>query len=395
MADKREVVVLSAVRSAIGTFGGALSGIEPCELGGLVIKEAIARSGVAPNLVTFAAVGNVIPTESRYGYVARVASIQGGMSMESVAVAVNRLCGSAQQAVVSAAQALLLGDADYAVAGGVEVMSRGAYLSTNMRTGARMGDVKMIDTMTSALTDPFGVGHMGITAENLATKYDISREQQDAFSVESQRRAAAAIAEGRFKSQIVPITLQTRKGDVVFDTDEHVKGSTTIEALAKMKPAFKKDGTVTAGNASGINDGAAFLVLADAAKAAEAGHKPMARLVAYGIAGVPNEIMGYGPVPSSQVALKKAGLSIAQMDVVESNEAFAAQSLAVMQGLGLDAAKTNPNGGAISLGHPVGASGAVIITKALYELERIGGKYAMATMCIGGGQGITTIWERL
>ncbi len=395
MADKREVVALSAVRSAIGTFGGALSGMEPCELGGLVIKEAIARSGVDAAKVSFAAVGNVIPTESRYPYVARVASIQGGMSMDSVALAVNRLCGSSQQAVVSAAQALLLGDADYAIAGGVEVMSRGAYLSTNMRNGARMGDVKMLDAMTSALTDPFGVGHMGITAENLAAKYDITREQQDAFALESQQRAAKAIAEGRFKSQIVPITLQTRKGDVVFDTDEHVKANTTPEALAKMKPAFKKDGTVTAGNASGLNDGAAFLVLADAATAKADGHKAMARLVAYGIAGVPNEIMGYGPVPSSQVALKKAGLTLAQMDVVESNEAFAAQSLSVIKGLGLDPAKTNPNGGAIALGHPVGASGAVIITKALYELERIGGKYALATMCIGGGQGITTIWERL
>jgi acetyl-CoA C-acetyltransferase len=395
MSDKREVVVLSAVRSAIGTFGGSLSSIEPCELGGLVIKEAIARSGVPADQVTFAAVGNVIPTDSRYGYVARVASIQGGMPMTSVAFAVNRLCGSSQQAVVSAAQALMLGDADYAIAGGVEVMSRGAYLSTTMRSGARMGEVKMLDSMTSALTDPFGVGHMGITAENLAAQYDISREAQDAFSVESQQRAARAVAEGRFKSQIVPITLQTRKGDVVFDTDEHVKGNTTIEALAKMKPAFKKDGTVTAGNASGINDGAAFLVLADGEKARAAGHKPMARLVAYGIAGVPNEIMGYGPVPSSQVALQKAGLTLEQMDVIESNEAFAAQSLSVIKGLGLDPAKTNPNGGAIALGHPVGASGAVIITKALYELERIGGKYALATMCIGGGQGITTIWEKL
>ena len=394
MADKREVVVLSAVRSAVGGFGGSLSGMEPCELGGLVIKEAVARAGVDPKQVSFAAVGNVIPTESRYPYVARVASIQGGLSMDSVALAVNRLCGSSQQAVVSAAQALLLGDADFAVAGGVECMSRGAYLSPAMRSGARMGDTKMLDAMVCALTDPFGVGHMGITAENLAEKYGITREQQDAFALESQQRAAKAIAEGRFKSQIVPITLQSRKGDTIFDTDEHPK-ATSMEALAKMKPAFKKDGTVTAGNASGINDGAAFLVLADAAKAAAAGHKPMARLVAYGIAGVPNEIMGYGPVPASQVALKRAGLTLAQMDVIESNEAFAAQSLAVAKGLELDLAKTNVNGGAIALGHPVGASGTVIITKALYELQRIGGKYAMATMCIGGGQGITTIWERI
>jgi acetyl-CoA C-acetyltransferase len=394
MADKKEVVVLSAVRSAVGGFGGSLSSLEPCELGGLVIKEAVARAGVDPKQVSFAVVGNVIPTESRYPYVARVASIQGGLSMDSVALAVNRLCGSSQQAVVSAAQALLLGDADFAVAGGVEVMSRGAYLSPAMRSGARMGDTKMLDSMVCALTDPFGVGHMGITAENLAEKYGITRADQDAFALESQKRAAAAIAEGRFKSQIVPITLQSRKGDVIFDTDEHPK-ATTMEALAKMKPAFKKDGTVTAGNASGINDGAAFLILADAAKAAASGYKPMARLVAYGIAGVPNEIMGYGPVPASQVALKKAGLTLAQMDVIESNEAFAAQSLAVAKGLEFDLAKVNVNGGAIALGHPVGASGTVIITKALYELERIGGKYAMATMCIGGGQGITTIWERL
>ena len=395
MSEKREVVALSAVRSAVGTFAGALSGMEPCELGGLVIKEAIARSGVDPKQVTFATVGNVIPTESRYPYVARVASIQGGMSMDSVAFQVNRLCGSAQQAVINSAQAILLGDADFAIGGGVEVMSRGGYLSAAMRSGARMGDTKLIDTMVAALTDPFGVGHMGITAENMAAKWGISREEQDAFALASHQRAAAAIAAGYFKSQIVPITMQTRKGDVVFDTDEHVKANTSLESLAKMKPAFKKDGTVTAGNASGINDGAAFLVLADAAAARAGGHKAMARLVAYAVAGVPNEVMGEGPIPASKLALQRAALTLAQMDVIESNEAFAAQSLGVAKGLGLDLSKTNVNGGAISLGHPVGASGSVIITKALYELERIGGKYALATMCIGGGQGITTIWERL
>ena len=395
MADKREVVVLSAARSAVGTFNGTLAGMEPAELGGLVIKEAIARSGLDPKQVTFAAVGNVVPTESRYPYVARVASIQGGMSMDSVAFAVNRLCGSAQQAVVNAAQAILLGDADFAIGGGVESMSRGAYLSTAMRSGARMGDTKMIDAMVAALTDPFGVGHMGITAENLAKKYGITREDQDAFALESQKRAAAAVAAGYFKEQIVPITIASRKGDIVFDTDEHIKANTTAESLAKMKPAFDKAGTVTAGNASGINDGAAFLVLADAAKAAAAGRKPMARLASYGIAGVPNEIMGYGPVPSTQVALAKAGLKLDDIGVVESNEAFAAQSLAVMKGLGLDPKKTNPNGGAIAIGHPIGASGTVIITKALYEAKRVGSKYALATMCIGGGQGITTIWEML
>ena len=395
MAEKRDVVVLSAVRSAVGTFNGSLKDIEPAELGGLVVKEAIARAGVDPKQVTFATVGNCIPTESRYPYVSRVATIQGGMSMDSVVFAVNRLCGSAQQAIVSSAQAIMLGDADFALGGGVEVMSRGAYLLPALRSGARMGDTKAIDAMVSVLTDPFGVGHMGVTAENLAAKHGISREEQDAFAVESQARAAKAIAEGRFKSQIVPITFQTRKGEVVFDTDEHPKAGTTMETLAKMKPAFKKDGTVTAGNASGINDAAAFLVLADAAKAAAGGHKPIARLVAYAIAGVPNDVMGEGPIPSSKLALQKSGLKLDQMDVIESNEAFAVQSITVARGLGLDPAKTNPNGGAIALGHPVGATGGVIVTKLLHELIRVNGRYGMATMCIGGGQGITTIWERV
>ncbi len=393
--SNKEVVVLSAVRSAVGTFGGSLSGLEPAELGGMVVKEAIARSGVDPKAITFAAVGNTIPTESRYPYVARVATIQGGMSMDSVAFAVNRLCGSAQQAIVNSAQAIMLGDADYALGGGVEVMSRGAYLLPALRSGARMGDTQAIDAMVSVLTDPFGVGHMGVTAENLAAKHGITREEQDAFAVESQARAAKAIAEGRFKSQIVPITLKTRKGDVVFDTDEHPRAGTTMESLAKMKPAFKKDGSVTAGNASGINDAAAFLVLADAAKAAAAGQKPIARLVAYAIAGVPNDVMGEGPIPSTKVALQKAGLKLDQMDVIESNEAFAVQSITVARGLGLDPAKTNVNGGAIALGHPVGATGSVIVTKLLHELIRVNGRYGLATMCIGGGQGITTIWERV
>ncbi len=390
----KEIVVLSAVRSAVGGFGGSLAGMEPAELGGLVVKEAIARAGVDPKAVTFATVGNCIPTETRYAYVARLATIQGGMSMDSVAFAVNRLCGSAMQAIVSSAQAIMLGDADYAIGGGVEVMSRGAYLLPALRSGARMGDTKAIDAMVAVLTDPFGVGHMGITAENLVTKWGLTREEQDAFALESQNRAAKAIAEGRFKSQIVPITFQTKKGDVVFDTDEHPR-ATTMEALAKMKAAFKKDGSVTAGNASGINDAAAFLVLADAAKAAAAGHKPIARLVSYAIAGVPNEIMGEGPIPSSKLALQKAGLTLDQIDLVESNEAFAAQSLAVAKGLGLDPAKTNVNGGAIALGHPVGATGGVIVTKLLHEMQRTGARYGMATMCIGGGQGITTIYERI
>jgi len=391
----KDVVVLSAVRSAVGTFGGALATIEPAELAGLVMKEAIARSGVDAAQIGNAVVGTCIPTDARYAYVSRVASIQAGMPMDSIAMQVSRLCSSGLQGIVTAAQNVMLGDFDYSIGGGVEVMSRGAYALPAMRSGARMGDAKAIDLMVAILTDPFGVGHMGITAENLATKWNISREDQDALACESQRRAAAAIAEGRFKSQIVPIVQQTRKGDVVFDTDEHVKGNTTIETLAKMKPAFKKDGTVTAGNASGINDGAAFFVLASADVAAKAGQKPMARIVSYAVTGVPNEIMGEGPITATQLALKKAGLKLDQIDVIEANEAFAAQAIAVSRGLGLDPAKTNVNGGAIALGHPIGCSGAFIATKALYELERVGGKYALATMCIGGGQGIAVIFERL
>jgi Acetyl-CoA acetyltransferase len=393
--SKRDVVVLSAVRSAIGTFGGGLADIDPPELAGTVMKEAVLRSGVDAKQINYVTVGNCIPTDSRFAYVARVASIQAGLPMDSVAMAVNRLCSSGLQAVVTTAQNILLGDCDYGIGGGVEVMSRGGYLSTTQRNGARMGDVKMVDMMVSTLTDPFGVGHMGITAENLTVKWGITREQQDALAAESHRRAAAAIAQGRFKSQIVAIVKQTRKGDVTFDTDEHVKAQTTVETLAKMKPAFKKDGSVTAGNASGINDGAAFLVLADAAVASAAGRKPMARLVSYAVAGVPNEIMGEGPIPATKLALKKAGLRIDQMDVIESNEAFAAQAIAVSRGLELDPAKTNPNGGAIALGHPIGCSGAFLATKALYELQRISGRYALVTMCIGGGQGIAAIFERI
>jgi acetyl-CoA C-acetyltransferase len=394
--SKRDVVVLGIARSAIGTFGGGLADIEPCELAGTVMKEAVVRSGVDPKAINYVTVGNTIPTESRFPYVARVASIQAGLSHDSVAMALNRLCSSGLQAIVTTAQNILLGDADYGIGGGVEVMSRAGYLSTAMRNGARMGDTKMIDTMVATLTDPFGVGHMGVTAENLATKWGITREEQDALSVESHRRAGVAIAEGRFKSQIVPIVQKTRKGDVVFDTDEHCKPSTSMESLGKLKPAFKKDGgTVTAGNASGINDGAAFFVLADAAVAAAGGHKPMARLVSYAVAGVPNEIMGEGPIPATKLALKKAGLNLSQMDVIEANEAFAAQAIAVARGLELDMSKTNVNGGAIALGHPIGCSGAFIATKLVYELHRTGGRYGLATMCIGGGQGIAVIFERL
>jgi len=391
----RDVVVLSAVRSAIGTFNGSLSSFEPSELGGIVMKEAVARSGVDPALINYVTVGNTIPTDSRYAYVARVASIQAGLPMDSVAMALNRLCSSGLQAIVTTAQQIMLGDCDYGVGGGVEVMSRGMYGSPAMRSGARMGDTKMLDLMVAVLTDPFGVGHMGVTAENLVEKWKLTREEQDALAVESHRRAAHAIKEGRFKSQIVPITIKSRKGDIVFDTDEHCKPDTTMETLGKMKAVFKKEGgSVTAGNASGINDGAAFFVLADAQTAKQAGHKPIARLVSYAVAGVPNHIMGEGPIPATKRALERAGLTLDQMDVIESNEAFAAQALAVTKGLGLDPAKTNVNGGAIALGHPIGCSGAAIATKAIHELHRVQGKYALVTMCIGGGQGIATIFER-
>ena len=392
----RDVVVLSAVRSAIGTFNGSLSSFEPSELGGIVMKEAVARSGVDPALINYITVGNTIPTDSRYAYVARVASIQAGLPMDSVAMSLNRLCSSGLQAIVTTAQQIMLGDCDYGIGGGVEVMSRGMYGSPAMRSGARMGDTKMLDLMVAVLTDPFGVGHMGVTAENLVEKWKLTREEQDAFAMESHRRAAHAIKEGRFKSQIVPITIKSRKGDVVFDTDEHCKPDTTMETLGKMKAVFKKEGgSVTAGNASGINDGAAFFVLADAETAKKAGHKPIARLVSYAVAGVPNHIMGEGPIPATKLALERAGLKLDQMDVIESNEAFAAQALAVSKGLGLDPAKTNVNGGAIALGHPIGCSGAAIATKAIHELQRVQGKYALVTMCIGGGQGIATIFERL
>ena len=390
----KEVFALSAARSAIGSFGGSLSGLTPEELGSQVAQAAFARAGVDPKQATYAVVGNVIPCGFSFPYVPRLVTVGAGMSMESTVMACNRLCGSAMQAIINVAQNIQLGDAEIGLGGGVEVMSAGGYLSTAMRSGARMGDTKMLDMMVAVLTDPFGAGHMGMTAENQAVKWGITRQEQDTLALESQARAALAISEGRFKSQIVPITLKTRKGDVVFDTDEHPK-ATSLEALAKMKPAFKKEnGTVTAGNASGINDGAAFLVLADAAAAARGNHQPLARLVSYAVAGVEASLMGDGPIPSTQLALKRAGLTLDQIDVIEANEAFAAQALAVSHGLGLDPAKTNPNGGAIALGHPVGATGAVIVTKLLHEMQRVKARYGLATMCIGGGQGITTIWER-
>ena len=391
----RDVVVLSAVRSAVGSFGGVLSAIEPSELAAIVMREAVTRSAVDAQQISYVTVGNVVPTDVRYPYVARVASIQAGLPLTSVAMQVNRLCASGLQAIVSSAQSIALGDSDYAIGGGVEVMSRGGYLLPALRSGARMGDTAAVDMMVAVLTDPFGVGHMGVTAENLADKWAISRAEQDAFALESQRRAVQAIADGRFAGQIVPVTLKTRKGEVVVATDEHPRPETTLEALARMKPAFKSDGTVTAGNSSGINDAAAFLVLAAADVAGRAGLQPMARLVASAVAGVPNEIMGEGPIPATRMALAKAGLTLAQIDVIEANEAFAAQAIAVNRGLGLDVERVNVNGGAIALGHPVGCTGALITTKALHELKRVGGRYALVTMCIGGGQGIAAIFERL
>jgi acetyl-CoA C-acetyltransferase len=345
-------------------------------------------------LSVLAQIGNVIPTNERYPYQARVACIEAGMSMDSTVMSVNRLCSSGLQGIITTSQNIMLGDAEIGVGGGVEVMSAGGYMSTSLRSGARMGDSKMVDMMVAVLTDPFGAGHMGCTAENLATKWKISREEQDAFAHESQVRAANAIAAGHFRSQIVPITIKDKKGDKVFDTDEHPR-KVGVDKLAAMKPAFAKVGTVTAGNASGINDGASFLVLAEANAAQRLGRKPLARLVSYAVHGVEAKFMGEGPIPATLAALKKANLTLDQMDVIESNEAFAAQAIAVNKGLGLDVKKTNPNGGAIALGHPVGATGAVIATKAIHELQRTNGRYALVTMCIGGGQGIAAIFERI
>ncbi|MDY7547344.1 acetyl-CoA C-acyltransferase family protein [Glaciimonas sp. CA11.2] len=396
MANTREVVIVGAARTAIGTYGGSLKDLAPSELGAIAVKEAFARAKVDPAQAGQIVFGHVIHTETRDMYVSRVVGINAGMSKESTALTLNRLCGSGLQAIVSAANAIQLNETDIAVGGGVENMSRAMYSTQAARFGARMGDIKMVDMMVGALSDPFGGGHMGITAENVAEKYSISREEQDAFAVESQKRATAAIAAGHFASQIVPVELKTRKGVVLFDTDEYPKADTTIESLAKLKPAFKKDGgTVTAGNSSGINDGAAACVLMEAGAAERAGLTPLARLVSYAVAGVDPSIMGTGPIPAVQLALKRAGLNLNDMHVIESNEAFAAQSLGVCKGLGLDPAITNVNGGAIALGHPLGASGAIITIKCLYELIRTNKRYGLITMCIGGGQGIAAIIERI
>ena len=392
----REVVFVGAARTAIGSFGGSLKDTPPAELGALVIKTALERAGVKSQDVGHVVLGHVIPTVPQDAYISRVAALNAGVPQEAPAFNVNRLCGSGLQAVVSAAQAILLGDCDVAIGAGAESMSRGAYLVTSNRWGARMGDVKMLDYMLGALHDPRLHIHMGITAENVANRHEISREQQDAYATQSQQRAAAAIAAGVFKEQIVPVEIKTRKGVVLFDTDEGVKADTTVEALSKMKPAFKKEeGTVTAGNASSLNDGAGAVVMASAEKAKALGLKPLARLVSYAHAGVEPEFMGIGPVPASKLALEKAGLKVSDLDLIEANEAFAAQACAVSKEMGFPNEKTNPNGSGISLGHPVGATGAILVTKAIYELQRTGGRYALITMCIGGGQGIAMVIERV
>lgn len=391
-----DIFVVSAVRTAIGTFGGTLKDTPPADLATVAVKAALERSGAPSDAVGHLVMGTVIPTEPRDAYLSRVAAMQAGLPQEVPAFNVNRLCGSGLQAIISAAQALMLGDCQIAVGAGAESMSRGPYLVPAMRWGARMGDAQMLDYMLQILHDPFHKIHMGLTAENVAQAHGITRQQMDELAAESHRRAAAAIAAGYFKSQVVPVPITTRKGTVLFETDEHVKPETSVELLAGMKPAFRKEGgTVTAGNASGINDGAGAVVLATGDAVATHNLRPMARLVSYAHAGVDPRMMGIGPVPASQLALKKAGLSVRDLDVVESNEAFAAQACAVTKLLDLDPAKVNPNGSGISLGHPVGGTGVIITTKAIYELQRTGGCRALVTMCIGGGQGIAAVFERV
>lgn len=389
-----DIVILSGARTAIGTFGGSLAGTTPIELGATVAKAALERAGVEGGQIGHVAYGHVINTEPRDMYLSRVAAMDAGIPETTPAMNVNRLCGSGAQAIVSIIQALSMGDATFGLAGGAESMSRSPFTLPAARWGQKMGDAIGQDMMLGALNCPFGTGHMGVTAENVAQEHDISREAQDAFAAESQKRAARAISEGRFADQIVPVEVKVRRDTVVFDTDEHPK-ETTAETLAGLRAVFQKDGTVTAGNASGINDGAAALVLATASAADAAGAKPRARVLGYSHAGVRPEVMGIGPVPAVEALLAKTGRKAEDFDVIESNEAFAAQALAVNKGLGLDPAKVNPNGGAIALGHPVGATGAILTVKALYELERTGGKHALVTMCIGGGQGIALALERM
>lgn len=390
-----DVVILSAVRTAIGSFNGGLSDLSPCELGAIVAAEAIERAGISPDTVEQTVFGNVIATAPEDMYLSRVVAIRAGVPASAPALTLNRLCGSGLQAVVSGAEQILLGQATTVLAGGAESMSRAGHLLTQARRGTRMGDAVATDMMVGVLTDPFGNGHMGVTAENIATLEGIDRATQDAFAAESHRRAAHAIADGRMAGQIVPVTVRRGKTEQVVAVDEHVRGDVTAEQLASLRPAFRKDGTVTAGNASGINDGAAAVVLMEAGAARARGLAPMARIVAFGLGGVAPEVMGLGPIPASKQALQRAGLRVEDLDVIESNEAFAAQACAVTAGLGLDPAKVNPNGGAVAFGHPLGASGAIILTKLVHELRRIQGRYGLATMCIGGGQGIAVIVEAL
>jgi acetyl-CoA C-acetyltransferase len=393
--SQREIYVVGTARTAIGTFGGALKDVPNTSLATTAVRAAIERSDVSPDAIGHLVMGNVIPTEPSDAYLSRVAAIDAGCPVETPAFNVNRLCGSGLQAIVSAAQAIGQGDCDIAIGAGSESMSRSPYLVTAARYGARMGNAELIDYMIGILHDPWEKMHMGITAENVAARYGISREQQDALAAESQRRAVVAIEEGRFKEQIIPVEIRTRKGVVLFDTDEHVRGATTVETLAGMKPVFKKDGTVTAGNASGINDGAGAMVLATGERVNALGLTPLARLVGYAHAGVEPAYMGIGPIPATRKVLERTGLKTQDMDVIEANEAFAAQACAVIRELGLDPAKVNPNGSGISLGHPVGATGAIIAIKAIAELHRTGGRYALVTLCIGGGQGIAAIFERV
>ncbi|MFG1347747.1 beta-ketothiolase BktB [Xanthobacter autotrophicus DSM 431] len=390
-----EVFFLSAARTAIGDFGGALKEVPPAALGAHVAKAAIARAGIDAADIQHAVVGNVIHTEARDMYVSRVVAMEAGVPKEAPALTVNRLCGSGLQAILTAAQMIKLGDGEMALAGGTESMSRGGYLLPAARWGQRMGGAAAVDMMVGVLTDPFGHGHMGVTAENVSERYGVSREEQDTAAVESHHRAARAIAAGHFKEQIVPFEIATRKGIVLFETDEHVRGDASVADMAKLKAVFKKGGSVTAGNASGINDGAAAVVLASGEAVTRKGLTPLARLVSWGLAGVDPSQMGMGPVPAVTVALARAGLTVGDLDVIESNEAFAAQACAVGKALDFDPGKVNPNGGAIALGHPVGATGAILAVKTIYELRRIGGRYGLVTMCIGGGQGIAMVIERV
>jgi acetyl-CoA C-acetyltransferase len=395
MNGEREIVILSGVRTAIGRYGGSLKDHPPTDLAATVVREAVKRAGIEPAEVGHAVFGHVIHTDVHDMYLSRVAAIKGGLPVETPAFTLNRLCGSGLQAIVSAAQIVMLGDADVVVAGGAESMSRGQYWVPGLRWGQRMNDGAVVDATVGALTDPFDDCHMGVTAENVAAKWGVSRQDQDALAVESHRRAAQAIAKGYFKGQIVPIEVKTKAGPVPFDTDEHVRADASLAGMAKLKPVFDRSGTVTAGNAAGINDAAAAVVLMERRAAEERGLRPLGRLVAYAHAGVEPKYMGIGPVPAVRAVLDRAKLSLRDLDVIEVNEAFAAQALAVARDLGLPDDRTNPNGSGISLGHPIGATGCILTVKALHELERTGGRYALVTMCIGGGQGIAALYERL